>query len=196
MADTLSFLDSATWLNPPPKWSLDADGLSVTTGKDTDFWQDTFYGFRRDNGHCLAAPIAGDFSAVATFSGAYETLYDQAGLMLRIDPDNWVKAGIELEAGAAHFSTVVTRAGRSDWSMLPVAAIGTSQSIRLTRVGGAIAVHYPDTEGGWRLMRLADFPGTDDATVGPMACSPQRAGFTVRFSAFTVGAPAPVLAEA
>ena len=51
------------WLNPPPAWSGDADGLAVETGVETDFWRETFYGFTRDSGHAWLAPVDGDFSA-------------------------------------------------------------------------------------------------------------------------------------
>ena len=85
----------AEWLNEPPEWSIDGDVLNVTTGRDTDFWQSTFYGFRRDDGHFLHRPAEGDLTAQVVFEGQYETLYDQAGLMLRIDERNWIKLGIE-----------------------------------------------------------------------------------------------------
>ena len=33
-----------TWLNPPPRWSGDADTLELETGPNTDFWRETFSG--------------------------------------------------------------------------------------------------------------------------------------------------------
>src|ERR1043166_99071 len=40
-------------------------------------------------------PAAGDFTAELRVAARYEALYDQAGLMVRIDEANWVKAGVE-----------------------------------------------------------------------------------------------------
>ena len=78
-----------------------------------------FYGFLRDNGHAFLTPVEGDFTASATVTGKYEQLYDQAGLMLRVDERNSIKTGIEYTDGLMHFSVVVTREV-SDWSVIPL----------------------------------------------------------------------------
>ena len=75
-----------SWLNEPAAFSGDANELHLTTKEKTDFWQQTFYGFERDNGHAYLTPVSGDFTASVTVCGDYQQLYDQAGLMLRIDP--------------------------------------------------------------------------------------------------------------
>jgi uncharacterized protein len=183
----LGFLDAATWLNPPPRTWSDRDGLHVVTGERTDFWQDTFYGFRRDDGHFLGSDVAGDFTGHVTFEGEYQELYDQAGCMLRLDWENWIKAGVEHSDGVANISTVVTRNGRSDWSVMPAPDLSGEQTVRFTRVGEAVILHIrrPD---GWRLMRLADFPA-GPARFGIMCCSPERAAFQATFRAVRVGPP-------
>lgn len=186
MAPDLNDLTRATWLNPPPEWRHDDRGLSVTTGHETDFWRETYYGFQRDSGHFLGTPVEGDFTAIVTFDGAYETLYDQAGLMLRLDEQRWLKAGIEFSDGVTNFSSVVTR-GRSDWAVISVPRVTGPQSVRLTRIGEAVLLHFKDAGGSWHLMRVADFPADGEATLGIMACSPQRSGFRVLFNDFTVG---------
>ena len=179
----------AEWLNEPPEWSIDGDVLNVTTGRDTDFWQSTFYGFHRDDGHFLHRPAKGDLTAQVVFEGQYETLYDQAGLMLRIDERNWIKLGIEHSDGVTNFSLVCTRDGLSDWSVAAQPLLTGPQSVRLTRVGGAVIAHYRNAEGAWQLLRLCPFPEAAGARIGPMACSPQREGFRVRFTDFQVGPP-------
>jgi regulation of enolase protein 1 (concanavalin A-like superfamily) len=176
------------WLNEPPEWSRDETGLNVVTGKDTDFWQETYYGFRRDDGHFYHEEVEGDFTADATFEGAYETLYDQAGLMLRLDETHWIKAGIELSDGALQFSVVVTN-GRSDWSVREAPAGLVAVSVRLTRHDDAVRVQFADASGAWHMARLASLPQRSPSFVGIMCCSPQRAGFRVRFTSFTIGPP-------
>ena len=189
MPPELQFLENATWHCEPPDWSLDDTGLSVRTGDSTDFWQGTYYGFHRDDGHFYGASINGNFTAAVDFEGAYQTLYDQAGLMMRADRDNWIKAGIEFSDDIANFSVVVTRDGRSDWSVVGAPWAKGAQTIRLTRLDGAVLIHHRGMDGGWNLMRLAGFPPADSLRIGPMACSPQREGFTAKFTAFRVSPP-------
>nr|WP_231748150.1 MULTISPECIES: DUF1349 domain-containing protein [unclassified Gluconobacter] len=87
----------------------------MTTDKGTDFWRETFYGFTHDSGHFYGMPAPSSFTAQLRIRAEYEKLYDQAGLMIRIDEKHWVKAGIELSDGRAMLSSVLTN-GRSDWA--------------------------------------------------------------------------------
>jgi uncharacterized protein len=182
-------MDRYEWLNPPPAWSGDADRLEVETGLETDFWRDTFYGFTRDSGHAWLAPVEGDFTASLQVAGDYRALYDQAGMMLRRDAGCWIKAGVEYTDDLMHFSVVAT-GPRSDWSVIPLGDSGpqTCVGVRLTRHGDALRVQYAIDLGPWRMARLAPFDA-GPARVGPMACSPQRAGFRARFQAIRIGPP-------
>ncbi|WP_319520299.1 DUF1349 domain-containing protein [uncultured Martelella sp.] len=179
----------AIWLNEPAEWTAEGDTLELVTDNATDFWRRTFYGFTRDSGHAYLAPVSGDFSASATMTAAYEMLYDQAGLMLRIDETHWIKAGIEFTDGLMHFSTVVTR-DVSDWSVIPLHAANpkTPVSIRITRHDDAVRVQFHLGDGQWQMARLCPFPSAD-AQIGMTACTPERAGLKVRFTDFSVGAP-------
>jgi uncharacterized protein len=182
-------LQNLTWLNPPPHHSIDDDAVRVRTGKETDFWRETFYGFRRDNGHFLYRPVEGDFTAEVTVDGDYKVLYDQAGLMVRLSETHWIKAGIEYTDGLAYVSVVVTN-DTSDWSLVAIHAGPNGVSIRLTRHGEAIRVQYLDaSDGRWKPVRLAYFPVSKTVDVGMMCCSPQREGFEVIFYGFSVGPP-------
>jgi regulation of enolase protein 1 (concanavalin A-like superfamily) len=179
------------WLNEPASHHGDVHHLSLTTGENTDFWQQTFYGFERDNGHAYLTPVSGDFSASATVRGDYRELYDQAGLMLRIDAQNWIKTGIEYTDGLMHFSVVVTNR-ISDWSVIPLHDARTEDDvhIRLTRHDNAVRVQFAINDAPWQLARLAPFSRAD-ASVGIMACSPQRGGFEAQFRDLNVGPAIP-----
>lgn len=175
------------WLNPPPEWSGDTESLTLSTGANTDFWRETHYGFIRDNGHAWLAPVESDFTVSVRFRGRYETLYDQAGLMLRRDSRTWIKAGIEFTDSLMHFSVVIT-GPRSDWSVIPLpeATPHTWISARLTRRGDAVLVQCAVADGPWQMVRLAPFPG-GTATAGITACSPERAGFSAEFRNLSLG---------
>jgi regulation of enolase protein 1 (concanavalin A-like superfamily) len=178
---------SFSWLNEPPTWRFENGELRLRTGRETDFWRETFYGFTRDSGHAWLQPVSGDFTAEVTVRGDYQTLYDQAGLMLRLDAANWIKAGIEYTDGMMHFSVVVTH-DVSDWSVIPLPHAKPSDEIkvRLTRHDDAVRVQFSVAGSPWQMARLCPFtPG--DARVGMMACSPQRAGFEASFAGFAVG---------
>jgi regulation of enolase protein 1 (concanavalin A-like superfamily) len=179
--------ETLSWLNPPLAEKREGGALTVTTRGATDFWQQTFYGFRRDSGHFLHRTVAGDFTAAVKFVGRYEALYDQAGLMVRADDSHWVKTGIEFTDGERHLSAVVTNQF-SDWSVLPYRSPQEEVSIRMTRHGEAIRIQVE--EGGrWHMVRLAYLKPSTDLQVGLMCCSPEREGFEVMFRDFEIGPP-------
>ncbi|OLP44383.1 DUF1349 domain-containing protein [Rhizobium oryziradicis] len=178
------------WLNPPEKATWTARGVIVETKDASDFWQKTYYGFTPDSGHFLSTPRNGDFTVEVSFSGQYETLYDQAGLMLRVDETHWVKCGVEYTDGHMHFSTVVTN-DHSDWSVVMLKGEPKVVSARITRLGDALFIQYSIDEGkSWSMARLAWFsPSPETVQVGLMTCSPKRAGFRVEFFDFKLTDP-------
>lgn len=177
-----------TWFNEPPEWKAQNNSLLVKTGDKTDFWRKTFYGFVRDDGHFLYKKVTGDFTIKVTFAGDYQELYDQAGLMLRVDEKNWVKTGIEFTDNELHLSAVFTREF-SDWSVMNLAHFTGDLTLRLTRHGSAIRIQYLAKNNRWRLIRLGYLEMPDECQVGVMCCSPQREGFTVEFKDFSVSKP-------
>ena len=178
-------LAGARWLNPPPAHRLDYSSLFLVTGDRTDFWQSTHYGFRRDDGHALLVEAPETFTAALRVEGDFPHQYDQAGLLLRIDPGTWIKCGVERSDGRCQMSAVVTRDGLSDWSVVP-ADDARAFEMRLTRTPDAVVIDRRDVGGNWHLLRLCPFPG-GRARIGPMACSPDRAGLEVRFTDLVLG---------
>ncbi|MFG2039439.1 DUF1349 domain-containing protein [Dactylosporangium sp. NPDC048998] len=178
------------WLNEPSDWSLEGGVLRAVTELRTDFWRETFYGWTTDNGHFFHRPATGDFSAEVVVSAAHTTRFDQAGMMVRADERNWLKSGLEVTSGAVQISTVVTREF-SDVSMTPITGSPGEVSMRVTRFGAALTVHYRSADGPWQLLRLShlDLPSTVD--VGVMCCSPERAGLEATFRDFRIGPPIP-----
>ena len=180
-------LDQLNWHHPPPKCSSKGGVFTIETGDQTDFWRETFYGFVRDNGHFGFTEVLGDFSAEVSFRGEYNELYDQAGMMVRLDAQTWLKAGVEYTDAQQHLSVVATR-GVSDWSVLPLATPPAEIRLRLTRLGGAVLVQA-SLDGDYTMLRLAALTDAERLQVGVMCCSPQRSGFRVTFRNFEVGAP-------
>lgn len=171
------------WYNEPPQWTLDQRTLTVTTGAKTDFWRITHYGFIRDDGHFYYQTVTGKFTFTAQFTGQYRDLYDQAGIMLRIDAENWIKCGVEYVEGTQQASVVATR-DVSDWSVTPLPQNPATFWLRVKREGDAVEVFYSLDGNVYTLLRLAYFPPDLAVQVGLMCASPQGDGFTVRFDQF------------
>src|ERR1700761_713106 len=104
--------EQGTWLNEPRQWSAGGDILRLTADAETDFWRQTHYGFTHDNGHFVGFKRQGAFTATLRVAGFFETLYDQAGLMIRARETQWVKFGVERWKERTMFSSVLTL-GRS-----------------------------------------------------------------------------------
>lgn len=173
------------WLNAPATAEACEHSLTLTTDRQTDFWRETHYGFIRDTGHFLGVNTADGFTAKIRVQGQFRSLYDQAGLMVRIDEKRWVKTGVEYTDGQAFLSTVVTD-GKSDWSVSQPFKELEDFYIRVTLSKGAMRIQASRDARFWPLLRLAHFPVVDTYQVGPTACTPERSGLVVRFSEFEI----------
>lgn len=181
----MSFVGGA-WINAPTHWALEDGRLRAVTDARTDFWRETHYGFIRDSGHCFAREVTGPFTAQLRVRAQYAALYDQAGMMVRLDEACWIKAGIEWSDDAPRLGSVLTL-GRSDWATGPFEGDPTDFWLRMTILGGVIRVQASHDGVRWPLLRLAPFPEAPAYRVGPMCCTPERAGLAVEFSDFEVG---------
>ena len=180
--------DRCKWYNEPAQWSLSATGLTVVTDRATDFWRKTHYGFIRHSGHLFGHTTAGGFTASVRVRADYKSLYDQAGLMVLMDDENWAKAGVELSDGETMLSSVVT-IGCSDWATGVFHGDASDFWIRATVDGGVLRIQVSTDGRRWPLVRLCPFPVSAHYVVGPMCCTPEREGLSVLFSDFTVGSP-------
>ncbi|WP_115562018.1 DUF1349 domain-containing protein [Xanthomonas arboricola] len=180
------------WLNEPKSHRIvSGDVLEVVTDKGTDFWRETHYGFTRDSGHFLGIAAPAAFTCQLRVRATFEQLYDQAGLMIRVNERQWVKAGIELSDGRAMLSSVLTD-GKSDWATGPYEADPSDFWIRATVDKGVLRLQVSKDGTYWPLVRLCPFPVASTYLVGPMTCTPEREGLKVYFSDWKLG---PVLGK-
>ena len=175
-----SVLAKMKWFNEPASAKQSGETLVVTTKAKTDFWRKTFYDYVTDNGHFFFLPVTGDFTFECRVAGKYAALYDQAGLMVRIDSGNWLKCGLELVDGIGHASVVVTR-DFSDWST--VRGITTKDPIwwRVVRKGSSLEVLYSLDGKNFTSTRLGYLPLQTSVDTGIMCCSPEGTGFDCTF---------------
>lgn len=177
--------ENMSWFNPPASTQVEENCLKVTTAASSDFWRKTHYGFVRDNGHFFYREAAGDFTVEIRVDGKYKDLYDQAGLMLRVDEENWIKTGIEFFDSRQHASAVVTREF-SDWSVVRLEGRPQSLWLRATRKAEAVEIFYSLDGQNYTLLRLAYLLPSAVTQVGPMCASPDGTGFEVTFEDFSI----------
>ena len=173
------------WLNEPLIWQEQDGIIKITSDKDTDFWRKTHYDFIRDNGHFYFEEVEGDFTAKVKVSGQYKNLYDQAGLMVRLDKENWLKFGVELVKGIQQVSAVVTR-DYSDWSVVPILNNPNEIWLKATRQNSTLEVHYSLDDQEYFLLRMAYLTSFEMLAVGIMSASPEGSGFVSTFENLTI----------
>ncbi|GAA6624207.1 DUF1349 domain-containing protein [Scytonema sp. NUACC26] len=173
------------WYNEPLSWKDENGTVTVTSGAKTDFWRITHYGFIRDHGNFYYREVAGDFSVSVKITGLYQVLYDQAGIMVRLNEKTWIKTGIEFVNSVQQVSAVVTREF-SDWSVVPLLQNPPSLWLRLYRRSATVEVQYSFDDRNYTMLRLAYLTEVETLQVGLMCASPEREGFQVTFEDFKI----------
>jgi regulation of enolase protein 1 (concanavalin A-like superfamily) len=176
-----------TWLNPPAAESYSAGTLNVRSKGKTDFWRKTFYGYITDNGHFLNLPVLGDFTFQARVSGSYGALYDQAGLMVRLDEKRWMKCGSEYFDGKRWASVVFTH-DFSDRSTLDDLSQTGAVWWRVARKENSIEAQCSKDGEKFLTIRQGYFPADVQAKVGVMCAAPEGAGFDAVFDQMALNA--------
>jgi regulation of enolase protein 1 (concanavalin A-like superfamily) len=175
--------EDLTWLNEPTVYRL-GSGLEIVTDEKTDFWQRTHYGFRRDDGHCLLATLPGDFSVMTHVEFRPAERYDQCGLIVRVDAENWIKTSTEYEdAEVSRLGSVVTNLGYSDWATQDVPSAQQERWYRISRRGADFLIESSGDGRDWLQMRIAHLHAAPtELAAGVYACSPIGRAFWCRFS--------------
>lgn len=170
------------WLNEPREHSC-ANGLHITTDPETDFWQRTHYGFRRDNGHCLLTDLAGDFQLTTCAQFHPRNQYDQCGLFLRLDDENWIKASAEyINPQVSQLGSVVTNLGFSDWATTEISPEIQRIYYRISRRGNDFLLQNSYDGENWLQMRITHLHAAKDTLqAGIYACSPTNGRFHSTF---------------
>lgn len=178
-------LEKMQWFNEPEKWEIKGNRLSMFVTPQTDYWRVSHYGFTVDDPPFLYTLRGGEFEVKVKISADYRTRFDQSGLMLRIDAENWLKAGIEYYDGRYNISTVVTH-GTSDWSILPMDKAVDAVWIKAVRRKDAVEIFYSLDDKDYTMLRNAWMADKCPMMVGMMAACPDGPGFEAVFSDFKI----------
>ena len=185
VAASAQSLDKMQWFNEPTKWEIKNNSLTMNVTPQSDYWRISHYGFTVDDAPFLYTLSGGEFEVKVKVTGDYTARFDQAGLMLRIDHDNYIKAGIEFVDGKYNLSTVVTH-HTSDWSIIALDRPVPFVWIKAVRRLDAIEVFYSFDDVTYTLMRNAWMPDNHPIMVGVMAACPDGNGFKARFDNFSI----------
>ncbi|MCK5527549.1 MAG: DUF1349 domain-containing protein [Candidatus Latescibacteria bacterium] len=170
------------WFNEPAKYEL-GSGLEIFTDEKTDFWQNTYYGFQTDDGHCLLTRRDGDFSLTTSVEFRPREQYDQCGLMVRVDRENWIKVSTEYESEKySRLGSVVTNLGFSDWATQDIPSNTREMWYRIGKKGSDFLIENSYDGQNWHQLRITHLHRVSDPLeVGVYACSPTGKNFWCRF---------------
>ena len=177
-----NLLSQMSWMNEPASAKIDGTGMTVRSRAKTDFWQKTFDGYVADSGHFFHLPASGNFTFTALINGKYATQYDQAGLMVRIDAENWMRCGTEFIDGKRYASVVFTRT-YSDGSTLPDLSETDPIWWRVVRKNDSIETFCSQDGDKFMSVRMGYFPTQKTVEVGLMCAAPSGPGFDASFKA-------------
>lgn len=179
-------LNQFQWTREPKSFEINEQSITITTLPHTDLWQRTYYHFRNDN-----APVFQMETEEKYFSFVVKTSFkdshhrfDQCGIVMYLDSENWLKGSIEYENDEyQHLGSVVTNQGYSDWATTEIPANVKSMWYRLSRREDDYCIECSSDGNRWKQMRVCHMAaGAGLIRFGIYACSPEDSSFTAVFS--------------
>ena len=178
-------LKDLKWTREPKETSIQEDRITIITEPGTDLWQRTYYGFQNDNAPLLQLNTAEPyFSFVVKTEFASKRRFDQCGIILYLDSENWLKASIEYENDTyQRLGSVVTNHGYSDWATTDISADIKSMWYRLSRRESDYCIECSEDGENFKQMRICHmWKGAKEISFGVYACSPEESSFEAVFS--------------
>ena len=174
------------WTREPAACELKDGVLRITTNPHTDLWQRTYYHFRNDNAPVLQMETEEkyfSFSVKTSFSESHHR-FDQCGIVMYLDSENWLKGSVEYENEEfQHLGSVVTNSGYSDWATTEIPADKKEIWYRLSRREDDFRIECSEDGQRWKQMRVCHMAAAGGAVrFGIYACSPEDSSFTAEFS--------------
>lgn len=178
-------LKSMKWIRQPKQFSVSEEKVTITTESFTDLWQRTYYHFRNDNAPVLQTQTDEKyFSFVVKTTFDTKVRYDQSGIIMYLDSENWIKASVEYENDKIQrLGCVVTNNGYSDWSSVDIDASIKSMWFRLSRRDDDFCVENSVDGVNFNQMRICHmFNVKDEVPFGIYACSAEDSSFEAVFT--------------
>lgn len=173
------------WTREPAECKIRPDRIEIVTAPHTDLWQRTYYHFRNDTAPVLQMTTREQyFSFLVKTEFASGHRFDQCGVVLYLDSENWLKGSIEYENETfQHLGSVVTNHGYSDWATTEIPADIKSMWYRLSRRGSDFRIDCSQDGQNWHQMRICHlWEGSGPVSFGIYAASPEDSSFRAVFS--------------
>ena len=174
------------WTRQPENSVIAPDRIEIVTKPHTDLWQRTYYHFRNDNAPVLQMSTAEKFFSFVVkteFSESHHR-FDQCGVVLYLDSENWLKGSIEYENESfQHLGSVVTNHGYSDWATTEIPASVKSMWYRLSRREDDFCIECSEDGKVFHQMRVCHLhEAKGEIRFGVYACSPEDSSFRSVFT--------------
>lgn len=173
------------WTREPEAFQITPEKIEITTNPQTDLWQRTYYHFRNDNAPVLQMRTEEkffSFTVKTSFDSKHR--FDQCGVVMYLDSENWLKGSIEYENEEfQHLGSVVTNLGYSDWATTEIPASVKSMWYRLSRREDDYCIECSEDGKRFRQMRVCHlWKGDGEVRFGIYACSPEESSFQATFT--------------
>ena len=174
------------WTRQPLEFYADDHKVEITTRPFTDLWQRTYYHFRNDNAPVLQMKTEEKFFSfiVKTDFIRSSSRFDQCGIVMYLDSENWLKASVEYENDRfEHLGSVVTNHGYSDWATTAIPADVKTMWYRLSRREDDYCIECSQDGKNFSQMRVCHMlEGAGEISFGIYACSPEDSSFKAVFT--------------
>lgn len=179
-------VDCLKWTREPEEYLISQEKIEIITQPHTDLWQRTYYHFRNDNAPVLQMSTEEpffSFSVKTEFSGSSHR-FDQCGVVLYLDSENWLKASIEYENEKfQHLGSVVTNHGYSDWATAEMPSEVKTMWYRLSRREDDFCIESSADGQNFKQMRVCHmYEAKGEIRFGVYACSPENSSFRAVFT--------------
>lgn len=173
------------WTREPLSFTMLPEKVEIITKPHTDLWQRTYYHFRNDNAPVLQMSTEEKyFSFVVKTEFESKHRFDQCGVVVYLDSENWLKGSVEYENETfQHLGSVVTNSGYSDWATTEISASVKSIWYRLSRREDDFCIECSNDGKVFQQMRICHMWKAQNAICfGIYACSPEDSSFKAAFS--------------
>ena len=178
--------ENLRWTREPEKYEIGENKITITTEPGTDLWQRTYYHFRNDNAPVLQMTTGEkffSFTVKSEFADSHHR-FDQCGVVLYLNSENWLKGSIEYENDDfQHLGSVVTNYGYSDWATTEIPSSVRSMWYRLSRREDDFCIECSEDGIRFKQMRICHLhEAKEEIAFRIYACSPEASSFTAVFT--------------